>query len=120
MEEVKTTTQEIKEETKDLFDHATDYLETFFNLTVINIAQKGINIASGVINGVLLIFLSLFAVLFAGIGLAWWVGNLVNSRAGGFFIVAGFFLLVMVCIIAMRKKTIFPFLRNFLTRKIYD
>jgi hypothetical protein len=120
MEEVKPKAETIKEEAKDLFDHATDYLETFYQLAVVNVVQKGVNIASGVINGVILTVLGLFVLLFSGVGLAWWLGNVINSRAGGFFIVAGVCLLVMAIIIVMRKKTIFPFLRNLITRKIYE
>ena len=54
------------------------------------------------------------------IGIAWWLGNAINSRPGGFFIVAAFYLVIMIVIIAMRKKVIFPFLRNIITRKIYE
>jgi hypothetical protein len=120
MEEVKPKTEEVKEQAKDLFDHATDYLETFYQLAVINVVQKGVNIASGIINGVIICFLGLFVLLFAGMGVAWWLGNVINSRAGGFFIVAGVCLVSIFVIIAMRKKTIFPLLRNIITRKIYE
>jgi hypothetical protein len=120
MEEETTRTQEIKEDTKDLADHVTDFLETYYQLLTIKLAQKSINIASAAINGVLLCFLGLLMLAFIGFGLAWWLGNVVNSRAGGFFITGGIFLLVMIAIIVMRKKVIFPFLRNLLTRKVYE
>jgi hypothetical protein len=120
MEEVKTATEEIKEDAKDILDHATDFLETYYQLLTINIAQKGVNIASAVINGVVLCFLGLFVFAFIGLGLAWWLGDLVNSRIGGFFIMAGIYLVVMIVLIIMRKKVIFPFLRDLITKKIYE
>jgi len=120
MEQEKTQTEEIKEETKDLKEHIGDFLETYYQLLTINIAQKGINIASAIINAVILAFLCLLVISFIGVGLAWWLGNIINSRAGGFFFMAGIYLLVMLGLIAMRKKLIFPFLRNFITRKIYE
>jgi hypothetical protein len=120
MEEQKTRTQEIKEEAKDLVEHVSDFLETYYQLITINVAQKGINIASAVINAVVLCFLALFTFAFIGFGLAWWLGNVINSRAGGFFITAGIYLVVMIALIVMRKKVIFPFLRNLITRKIYE
>jgi len=55
-----------------------------------------------------------------GFGLAWWLGDVINSRAGGFFIVAAFYLVVMIAMIIMRKRLIFPLLRNIITRKIYE
>jgi hypothetical protein len=120
MEEEKIRTQEIKEETKDLAEHITDFLETYYQLLTINVAQKSINITSSLINAVILAFLCLLIASFIGLGLAWWLGNVINSRAGGFFITAGIYLIVMIALIVMRKKVIFPFLRNFITRKIYE
>jgi putative superfamily III holin-X len=120
MEETKTRVQEIKEDTKDLFEHATDYLETYYQLLTVTIAQKFIDIASGAVNAVILTVLGLFTFGMISMGLGWWLGNLVNSRAGGFLLVAAIYLLIMFAIILMRKKVIFPFLRNMLTKKIYE
>ena len=120
MEQEKTQTEEIKEETKDLKEHIGDFLETYYQLLTINIAQKGINIASAIINAVILAFLCLLIISFIGVGLAWWLGNIINSRAGGFFLMAGIYLVAMLVLIAMRKKLIFPFLKNLITRKIYE
>jgi hypothetical protein len=101
-------------------DHVTDFLETYYQYIGINVAQKSINLASGAINFVIVIFLCLLIVSFAGFGLAWWLGDVINSRAGGFFIVAAFYLVIMIAIIVMRKKLIFPLLRNIITRKLYE
>jgi putative superfamily III holin-X len=120
MEEQKSKVGEIKEDAKDLFEHVTDYLETYYQLITVRIAQKGINIASGIINAVILTILGLFAFGLISLGLGWWLGNLINSRAGGFFLVAGIYVVLMVLILVMRKKTILPLLRNFLTKKLYE
>jgi len=120
MEEEKTTTEAIKESTSDLVDHVTDFLETYYQYIAINVAQKSVNLASGAVNFVVVVFLCLLFVSFTGFGLAWWLGTVLDNRAGGFFLVAGFYLLVMIAMIVMRKKLIFPFLRNLITRKIYE
>jgi hypothetical protein len=120
MEEEKTKTEGIKENASDLVDHVTDFLETYYQYIGINVAQKSINLASGAINFVVVVFLCLLIVSFTGFGLAWWLGDVINNRAGGFFIVAGFYLVVMIAVIIMRKKLIFPLLRNIITRKIYE
>jgi len=120
MEGERTRTQEIKEDAKDLVEHIGDFLETYYQLLSVNIAQKGINIASAVINAVVLCFLGLFTFGLLSLGLGWWLGNVIGRRAGGFFITAGIYLIIMVVIIVMRKKVIFPFLRNLITRKIYE
>ena len=76
MEEEKTKTKEKDDNTGDLVDHVTDFLETYYQYIAINVAQKSINLASGAINFVVLVFLCLLIVSFAGVGIAWWLGML--------------------------------------------
>ncbi len=120
MEKEKTKIQEIKEDTKDLFDHAVDYVETFYRLKTIAIAQKAIDIGSGAINGVIIGILAIFSFGSISFGIGWWLGNVVDNRAAGFFITGGLYILIIIAIIVMRKKLIFPLLRNMLTKKIYE
>ena len=120
MEKEKTKTEEIKDDGKDLAGHVGDFLETYYQLLTLNLAQKAINIASAIINSVILAFLGLLFICFLGLGFAWWLGTVVGSRAGGFFITAGIYLLAIVVLVVMREKLIFPLLRNIFTRKIYE
>ena len=112
--------EELKEKTADLADHIEDLADTFYKLTILNVTQKATDIASGAILMVVLSVLGLFVLLFAGIALSWWLGDLVNSRAGGFILGSVFFLLVLAIILSLRKQTIFPFVRNKIISKVYD
>jgi len=120
MQEQKTKTEEIKEEAEDIVNHIGDFLETYYQLLTIRLAKKVVDITSSLINSIILALLGFLFLSFVSLGLAWWLGNVVDNRAGGFFITAGIYLVIMVLLIVMRKKLIFPFLRNFLTRKIYE
>jgi len=120
MEAEKTKTPEIKDEATDLVSHVGDFLESYYQLITITLAKKSIDLASSIINFVILAFLSLLFVLFVGLGLSWWLGTVVGNRAGGFFITAGIYLATIIVLVVMRKKLIFPSLRNLLTRTIYE
>ena len=120
MEDSKTKVQEIKEDTKDLLEHVTDYLETYYQLLTVTLAQKIINIASGAINAIILAVLALFTFGMISLGFGWWLGNLINSRAGGFFLTGGVYVVIIVAINLMRKNRFLPFLRNLFTKKIYE
>lgn len=113
-------TEDLKEKTADLANHIEDLAETFYRLTVVNIAQKASRIAAGTILSVCIGVLCVFVVLFLGFAFAWWMGDIVNSRPGGFLLGAALFLLLMFVIFSMGKKIIFPFVRNLIIRKIYD
>jgi hypothetical protein len=110
----------LKEKTNELTDHLGDYAETFLKITLLNVTQKGANIASATITTIVLCGLALFVLFFVGFGLAWWLGDVVNSRTGGFMIIGGLYLLLFILVVVMRKKTVLPYLRNLIIRKVYD
>ena len=118
--EEETKTRTFEEETKDLTSDVADFLETYFDLVTVKVAQKSINFTSSVINFSVLVLLGFLVIFFVGLGLAWWLGTIINNRAAGFFIVGGVYLLCIVLFMAMKKSTIIPFLRNLITRMIYE
>jgi Putative Actinobacterial Holin-X, holin superfamily III len=113
-------TEQLKEKAEDLTEHLGDLAETSYKLAIINLTQKATNAASQGLTIIVLCTLGMFILFFGGFGLAWWLGDVIDSRAGGFAIVAGFFLLLTLCILAVRKKIVFPYIRNLIIRKVYD
>jgi hypothetical protein len=125
MEEVKSDTHNnnhhnLKESAQRLKTNVTDYVHTYVELTKAKVTQTASTAASGAAIGVTALFLGIFFLFFLFCGVAFWVGDLINSRAGGFFIVAGFFLLVVVLVFALRKNVIVPAIRNAIISKVYE
>jgi len=111
---------DLKEKTADLADHVGDLADTFYKLTVVNLTQKTTNTVSNLLLVISIAFIGFLIVLFAGVALALWLGDIVNSRSGGFLITAGIFLIVLLIFASIRKKVVFPYIRNLIIRKIYD
>jgi len=111
---------DIESSNEGLIDHVEAFSETFLKLALTTVTKKAIDISSVLFNTIIIYVAAIFTLLFAAAGLAWWIGDMINSRAAGFFIVAGFFLVVTVFIILMRKKIIYPFIRNIIVRKVYE
>jgi hypothetical protein len=109
-----------QEKKEDIISHLADYADTFYRLTILKLTQKATQIASAIIVVIAMCVFGLFVLLFASIGAAWWLGNIINSRAGGFMIMAGFYFLLVLCIILFRRKIIFPYIRNIIIKKFYD
>jgi hypothetical protein len=112
--------ENLKDKTADLIGHAEDLADTWYKLASLKATQKAANISSAVITTIIVFTAGIFVLLFGGLALSWWLGDLVESRAGGFLLGAGFFLIVMIIVVLLRKKIIFPFIRNLIVRKIYD
>lgn len=113
MEEFKTSSQNLK-------THVSEYVNTYIELTKAKVTQGASNAASGAAIGISTLVFGIFFLLFAFCGLAFWLGDVVNSRAGGFFIVAGFFLLLILLIFALKNKVIVPMIRNTIISKVYE
>jgi len=109
----------LKDSAEDLVQHAGEYLETFYKKSVLQVTQKSVNAGASLISTLVTCIIGFFVLLFTGLGLGWWIGDLVNSRAGGFFIMAAFYILLLVIILAS-KKQIIASLRNRIIRNIYD
>ena len=112
--------QNLKEDAKDILNHAGDYAETFYKLNLLRLTKKVSDVASVVVNSVLIFFISLCILLFISFAGAWWLGDIVQNRALGFLLIAGFYMLIILVLVLMRKKIISPFIRNTLIRKIYE
>ena len=112
--------ENIKDKTADLAGHVEDLVNTWYRLSLLNVTQKATTIASAAITTIIACIAGIFVLFFGGFAFSWWLGDLLESRAGGFLVGAGFFLIVMIIILVFRKKIIFPFIRNLIIRKVYD
>jgi F0F1-type ATP synthase assembly protein I len=119
MEEEKTR-EELKAKATHLKDHVRDYVQTYVQLAKARATRGASTAVSGIVIGVLAFFFAFFFLFFTGFGLGWWVGTLLHNMAAGFFIVSGFFLLLVGLLFALRKKLIVPMIRNMIIKKVYE
>lgn len=112
--------EELKEKTADLVDHVEDIADTFYRLTIINVTQKATNVASGAITMILTAVIGFCVLIFLGVALSFWLGDLIGSRSGGFLLGGASFLLVLFILIALRKRIVFPMIRNLIINKVYE
>jgi uncharacterized membrane protein len=83
--------EELKANAQNLKTHVSEYVSTYIELTKAKVTQGASNAASAVTVLIGALFLGLFFFQFVFLGLAWWIGSLLNSTAAGYFIIAGFF-----------------------------
>ncbi|RYY85763.1 MAG: hypothetical protein EOO15_16190 [Chitinophagaceae bacterium] len=112
--------EELKTKSATITQGVSDYLDTYYKLALVTLTQKATNVTAGIVAGLSAFFLLLFTLFFLGMGLAWWVGGLIGSTAGGFFIVGALFVVLMIVILALRKKIVFPILKKAILKKIYE
>lgn len=112
--------EDVKDKVEELSGHVKDYLGTLYELTTLKLVQQLVNVASFAANSFLIIIFSILILLIGGMGLAWWLGDVMHSRPGGFIVVALFYLVCLICLMTVMKKIVFSAIRNKVLKKIYE
>ncbi len=95
-------------------DKITGYIDMRLQLIKLDIAGRVSNVLSYTIFIILCIVFLLPFLLFSGMGLAELMSDLVQSRAGGFAITSGIYLLIMLLLLVFRKRIINAFAGMFI------
>jgi apolipoprotein N-acyltransferase len=111
--------EDIKNTAEEIIDHTGELAETYYRLFLVHAADKGSNMLSASISAAVVYTLLFIALLFAGVGAAWWIGESMHDMKAGFFIIGGVFIVLLGVFAACRKKIISPAIRNTIIRKIY-
>ena len=112
--------EEFKLKAENLTKSVGDYFDTYYKLTVVKAADKATGIAASSLAGLATFFLGIFVLFFSGLALGVWLGDVLENAAAGYLLVAVFYLLMIIILIALRKKIVFPFIRNLIVRKFYE
>ena len=112
--------EDLKEKTGELVDHVEEYASTWFKLALLNVTEKATNAVSYAVVIVAFAILGMSGLLFLGIALSLWLGDLVGNRALGFLLGGGGFILLFVIILILRRNIVFPFIRDTIIKKVYD
>jgi hypothetical protein len=112
--------EEFKMKAETLTKSVGEYFDTYYKLTVVKAADKATGVAASSLAGLATFFLSIFVLFFAGLALGVWLGQVLENDVLGYLLVAVLFLILIVLMIALRKKIVFPFIRNLIVRKFYE
>ena len=88
-----------------LFERTIDYGKTSYELLKLRILEKTTDIVSSTIPQAIMFVIIIFLLLFANMGLAFWLGEILGETYYGFFIVSGFYAFVgLIVYLFMYKK----------------
>ena len=112
--------EEFKAKAENLTKSVGDYFDTYYKLTVVKAADKATGLAASSLTGLATFFLSIFVLFFSGLALGIWLGQILDNPVAGYLLVAVFYLILIILLIALRRKIVFPFIRNLIVRKFYE
>ncbi len=104
---------------ENILENATQYGKTSLELLKLKALDKTTDAVSSFIPNSITIYLISTVTIFANIGLALWIGEILGKIYFGFFVVAGFYLLIVI-IFLLFKKQIKKIAGNYIIKKILN
>jgi len=97
---------------ESLLERAADYGKTSYELVKLNVIDKASNSISSFFPNTVVFLVLGTVLLFFNLGMALWIGKILGEVFLGFFMVAGFYILIAIIL--------YFFLRKWLKRVLYD
>ncbi|HMG15129.1 MAG TPA: hypothetical protein VK590_06770 [Saprospiraceae bacterium] len=91
---------------ENLYEHIEAYSKTSLELYKLKAIDKTAEVASNLASSLIVITITSFFILFVNIGIAIWLGELLNKMYYGFFIVSAFYAIAALIIYQGRNKWI--------------
>jgi membrane protein implicated in regulation of membrane protease activity len=103
-----------------LWQKISSYLETKIQLLKLQAIDKSVGIIASILSKLILLIAVIFFLLFFNIGIALWIGSSLGKLYYGFFIVAGFYIIVGLLLYIFRKKLLKEPINNFLIKELLN
>jgi len=120
MNETEVKPEGVKTKARNLIESISEYVQIYLKLGAVNATEKATVVATVVLTIAILAVFLLFILFFTGIGAAIWLGDSWNNVKAGYFTVAGVYTLLLLLFLSLRKKMIFPYMRDHIIRKVYE
>lgn len=106
-------------DTENWVESAADLVEAYRQLIAVKIVEHTSLGASVSLVGLISLVMTVFILLFTGLGSAWWLGEYLNDMKTGFFIIGGVYTLLFGVLLLTRKVWT-QRIRNLIIKMIYD
>lgn len=107
--------EKLSEEINEVKDEFEEYVNARLDLVKLHTAENLSRFFSGLIISMGLVYLFFFVLFFISMAVAFWLNSILEGKGTGFFIVAGFYLLLAIIFFAIRKPLIQkPIIQSFI------
>jgi fatty acid desaturase len=103
---------------ESLLERATDYGKTSFELAKLKALDKTTDVASSLIPHSVVFVLFASFMIFFNLGLAFWLGEILGKTFFGFFVVAGFYVIIGLVLHFFMHKRIKGMLHNYFIKQL--
>jgi hypothetical protein len=102
-----------------LLEKATDYGKTSYELAKLKALDKTQDVVSSFVPHYVVLIVILLFVLFSGLGLAFWLGDILGKTYLGLLVVAAFFAIAAIVLHFFMHKSLKKFVANIFIKQAY-
>jgi hypothetical protein len=110
----------LSDQSASLIDKVNNYLHTSLDLIKLRVIQKLAEVVSGLIARLLIFLLLIMFSLFVNVGIALFIGKLLNGYFWGFIIMSLFYLLIAVILYQFRHRLIHKTIGSSIIEQLLD
>jgi hypothetical protein len=112
--------QEENNPVEKLSENLKEYVNTRYDLATLKVTQKVADVSAQSIEFLLIATVISMFFFFINMALGYYISSLFGNGYSGFFIIAGFYLLLIIIFMIARKKLFINPLRNRIIKKILN
>jgi len=105
---------------ESLLEKGEQYGKTTLELIKLKTLDKSADVVSDTVSWLIVIVFAILFFLILNIGVALWIGDLLGKSYNGFFVVAGFYLILALLCVIFRKKLIKKPVNNSIITKVLE
>ena len=109
-----------KSRVEELTSHVMEYLDTRWDLLVLDMTEKSLTAASGIMTVLILTIFGGIALVFASLGTAIWLGQRMHSPVAGYFVIAGVFVAILALALTFARNYIRTVVTNSVLKSIKE
>lgn len=111
------------DENENLFDSllekTTEFVKSNIELAKLKAIDKITDVVSSFVSQIIVFIMVAIFFVFFSLGMALWIGDILNNPFYGFFVVAGFYAIIAVIIHFFLSKTIKRKISNYIIKQIF-
>lgn len=110
--------EKINELIDEIYENSNSFVRSHTKSAKLEIYERITNVISSGISAGIVITLTMLALFFVNFGLAYWIGDLIESRSLGYVIVGGFYLIALVFYLLLRNRVAQNIVKNSVLKKV--
>lgn len=110
--------EKVSEIIDEIYENSTSYVRSQTKSAKLEIYERITNVISSGISAGIVITLLMLTLFFVNFGLAYWIGDLIESRSLGYVIVGGFYLIALILYLLLRNRMAPNIVKNAVLKKV--